>query len=181
MLEKTLESPLDCKEIRPVNPKGDQSWIFTGRTDAEAEAPILWPLDTKSQFTGKKLMLGKTEGRRENGQQRMRWLDGILSINGQEFEQTTGDSEGQGSLLCGSPWGCRVGHDLMTEQQQFVEWLWRLNRSIAVKCWKYCRQILMNPWKWLFVFFSNLARSHRLMTGYLLILNILPLLWVRLF
>ena len=63
VLEKTLESPLDCKEIKPVNPKGDQSWVFIGRTDVEAETPILWPPDTKSQLIGKALMLGKTEGR----------------------------------------------------------------------------------------------------------------------
>ena len=75
-LEKTLESPLDCKEIQPVHPKGDQSWIFIGRTDAEAETPILWPLGAKSWLTEKTLMLGKIEGRRR-GRQRMRWLDGI--------------------------------------------------------------------------------------------------------
>ena len=78
MLEKTLESPLDCEEIQPVHPKGNQPWIFTGRTDAEAEAPILWPSDAKSQLTEKKtLMLGKIEGKRRRGWQRMRWLDSI--------------------------------------------------------------------------------------------------------
>ena len=77
MLEKTLESPLDCKEIQPVHPKGDESWLFIGRTDVEAETPILWPPDVKSWFIQKILMLGKIEGRRRGGQQRMRWLDGI--------------------------------------------------------------------------------------------------------
>ena len=77
VLEKTLESPLDSEEIKPVNPKGNQSWIFIGRTDAEAEAPIMWPPDAKSWLTGKSLMLGKTEGKRRRGWQRMRWLDGI--------------------------------------------------------------------------------------------------------
>ena len=77
VLEKTLEIPLDCKEIKPVSPKGNQSWIFTGRTDAEAEAPILWPPDVKNDSLEKTLMLGKIEGRRRRGQQRMRWLDGI--------------------------------------------------------------------------------------------------------
>ena len=76
VLEKTLESPLDCKEIQPVHPKGDQSWLFIGRTGAEAETPILWPPDVKDSFE-KTLMLGETEGRRRRGQQRMRWLDGI--------------------------------------------------------------------------------------------------------
>ena len=72
------ESPLGCK-IKPVNPKGNQSWIFIGRTDAEAETPILWPPDSKNWLTGKNPMLGKTECRRRRGQQRMRWLDGITN------------------------------------------------------------------------------------------------------
>ena len=76
VLEKTLESPLDCKEIQPAHPKGGQSWVFTGRTDAEVETPILWPSFAKSWLIGK-VMLGKIEGRRRRGQRRMRWLDGI--------------------------------------------------------------------------------------------------------
>ena len=76
VLKKTLESPWDCKEIQPVHPKGDQSWVFTGRTDAEAETPILWPPDVKNWLILKTLMLGKIKGRRRR-QQRMRWLDGI--------------------------------------------------------------------------------------------------------
>ena len=75
VLEKTLESPLDGKEIQPVHPKGGQSWVFIGRTDVEAETPILWPPDSFE----KTLMLGKIEGRRRRGQQRMRWLDGITN------------------------------------------------------------------------------------------------------
>ena len=77
VLEKTLESPLDCKEIRPVHPKGYQSWIFTGRTDAEAETPLLWPPMRRADSFEKTLMLGKIEGRRRSGWQRMRWLNGI--------------------------------------------------------------------------------------------------------
>ena len=73
MLEKILESPLDCKEIQPIHPRGDQSWVFIGGTDFEAEAPILWPPH------GKTLMLGKIEGGRRREQQRMRWLDGITN------------------------------------------------------------------------------------------------------
>ena len=75
MLEKTLESPLDCKEIQPVHPEGNQSWIFIGRT--YVEAPILWPLDVKNFSFEKTLVLGRIEGRRRRGHQRMRWLDGI--------------------------------------------------------------------------------------------------------
>ena len=77
VLEKTLESPLDCKEIQPVHPKGDQSWVVIGRTDVEAETPMLWPPHAKSWLIGKDPDAGKTEGRRRRGWQRMRWLDGI--------------------------------------------------------------------------------------------------------
>ena len=77
VLEKTLESPLDCKEIQPVHAKGDQSWVFIGRTDAEAETPILWPLMRRADSFEKILMLGKIGGRRTRGRQRMRWLDGV--------------------------------------------------------------------------------------------------------
>ena len=76
MLEKTLESPLDCKEIQPVHPKGDQSWVFIGMTDVEAEAPILRP-PQRADSLEKTLMLGKIEGRRRREHQRMRWLDDI--------------------------------------------------------------------------------------------------------
>ena len=78
MLEKTLESPLDCKENKPVNPKGNQPWIFTGRTDAES--PTLWPPEMKSWLIGKTLMLVQTEGKRRTGWQRMRWFDNIIDL-----------------------------------------------------------------------------------------------------
>ena len=77
VLEKALESPLDCKEIQPVHPKWDQSWVFTGRTDAEAETPILWPPDVKNWLIGKDPDAEKDWGQEEKGRQRMRWLDGI--------------------------------------------------------------------------------------------------------
>ena len=119
VLEKTLESPLDCKEIKPVHPKRNQPWIFIGRTEAEAEAPILWPPDEKNQLTGKKtLMLRKTEGKRRRGWQRMRWLNGItdskdMSLNNSGRQWRTGKP---GVLqFTGSK---RVGHDLATEQQK---------------------------------------------------------------
>ena len=79
VLEKTLERPLDCKEIQPVHPRGDQSWVFIESIDVEAETPILWPPDAKNWLTGKTPMLGKIEGRRRRGWQRMRWLDGITN------------------------------------------------------------------------------------------------------
>ena len=79
MLEKTLENPLDCKEIKPVNPKGNQPWVFIGRTGAEAEAPVLGHPMRRADSLKKTLMLRKIEGRRRRGQKRMRWLDGITN------------------------------------------------------------------------------------------------------
>ena len=79
-MEKTLESPLDCKEIQLVHPKGNQFTIFVGRTDAEAETPILWQLMGRTDLLEKMLMMGKIEGGRKRGQQRMRWLDGITGL-----------------------------------------------------------------------------------------------------
>ena len=94
ILEKTLKSLLDSKEMKPVNPKGNQPWIFTGRTDAEAEAPILQPADAKSWLSGKDLMFGKIEGRRRRGQQRMRWLEGntdSMNVSLSELWETVKD------------------------------------------------------------------------------------------
>ena len=79
VVEKTLESPLDCKEIQPVHPKGDQSWVFTGRTEVKAEAPVLWPPERRADSLEKTLMLGGIWGRRRRGRKRMRWLEGITN------------------------------------------------------------------------------------------------------
>ena len=87
VLKKTLESPLDCMEIQPVHPKGDQSWVFIGRTDAEAETPVLWPPHGRVDSLEKTLMLGGIGGRRRRGQQRMRWLDGITDSMGMSLSQ----------------------------------------------------------------------------------------------
>ena len=117
MLEQTLESLLDCKESQSVNPKGNQSWIFTGKTDAEAEAPILWPPDAKSWLIGKDPDAGKDRGYEEKGMIEDEMVEWHHWLDGYEFGQTPGDSEGQGSLVCFSSWGCRGRHDLVTEQQ----------------------------------------------------------------
>ena len=105
VLEKTLDSPLDCKAIQPVHPKGNPSWIFIGRTHAEAEAPILWPPDVKNWLTGKDPDAGKDWRQEEKGtteDEMVRWYHWL---NGYEFEHALGDGEGQGSLVYFSPWG----------------------------------------------------------------------------
>ena len=103
VLKKTLESPLDIKEIKAVNPKGNQLWIFIGRTDAKP--PMVWIPDVKSWLIGKDTNARKDWGQERVGQQRMRWLDNIIDSNGHEFEQTPGHGEGQGNLACCRQWG----------------------------------------------------------------------------
>ena len=114
---ETLESPLDGKEIKPVNPKRNQSWIFFGRADAEAEAPILWPSEAKNWLIRKDPDTGK-DWRQEKGTTEDEIVGWHHQLNGHEFEQALGDGEGQGSLACYSSWGLRVRHDWATEQQQ---------------------------------------------------------------
>ena len=107
---------LDSKEIKPVNPKGNQHWIFTGRTDAEVL--ILWPSDAKNWLTGKDSDVGKDWRQEEKVTTQDEMVGWYLQLNGHEFKQTPGDSEGQGSLTCYSPWGCKQSDmTLATEQQ----------------------------------------------------------------
>ena len=105
VLEKTLESPLDCKEIQPVHPKGDQSWIFIERPDAEAETPILWPPDVKKWLIGKDSDAGKDWRQEEKGTMENKMVGWHHRLDGPEFEQAPGVGDGQGSLACCSPWG----------------------------------------------------------------------------
>ena len=105
VLEKTLESPLDFKEIQPVNPKGNQSWIFIGRTDAKAEAPILWAPDVKNWLIGKDPDAGKDWRQKEKGTIEDEMVGWHHSLDGHEFKQALGVGDGQGSLACCSPRG----------------------------------------------------------------------------
>ena len=113
---RRLKSPLDSKEIKPVNSKGNQPWIFIGRTDAAAEAPILWPPDAKSWFIRKYPDAGKDWEQEKKGTTKDEAVGWHNWLNGDESEQILGDNERQGSLVC--PWGHSVRHDLPTEQQQ---------------------------------------------------------------
>ena len=114
VLEKTLESPLDCKEIKPVNPKGNRSWIFVGKTDAEAKTSILWPSDAKKWLIGKDPEAGKDWRREEKGTTEDEMVGWHRRLNGPEFEQALGVGDGQGSLACYSPW-CRKDSDTMSD------------------------------------------------------------------
>ena len=115
VLEKTLENPLDCKGIKPVNPKGNQFWIFIRRTVAEAEAPILWLPDVKNWLVGKDPDAGKDWGQEEKGTTEDEMVGWHQWFNRHEFEQAPGDGEGWESLACSSPWGCK--------ESDTTEWL----------------------------------------------------------
>ena len=115
VLEKTLESLLDCKEIKPVNPKGNQPWIFIGRTDAEVEAPIIWPPDVKSQFIKKDPDAGKDWRQEEKGKTEDKMVGWHHWLNGHEFEQALGDGEGQ------EAW-CATVHGVTKSQTWLSDW-----------------------------------------------------------
>ena len=129
VLQKTLQSPLDSKKIKPVNPKGNQHWIFIGRTDTEAEVPILWSPDVKSQLIGKDPDAGKDWGQGQKGLTEDEMVGWHHWLNGHEFEWSLRDNKGQGSLVCCSSWGLRVRHNLVnggSEQEEpraVREWL----------------------------------------------------------
>ena len=130
VLEKNLESPSDCKAMIPINPKGNQSWIFIGRTDSEVEALILWPPDAKNWLLGKDPDAGKNWRQEENGtteDETVRWHH---RLDGHEFEHGLGVGGGHGSLACCSPWDCKKWN--MTEWLSWnssSSWQWECNRE----------------------------------------------------
>ena len=145
VLEKTLKSPLDCKDIQPVHPKGDQSWVFIGRTDAEAETPILWPPDVKNWLIGKDPDVGRDwvqEEKRTTEDEMVGWHHWL---NGHEFGWTPGVGDGQGGLAC-----CNSrGHKELdtTEQLNWTELNWRRLLTVTWSARKSTQSILkeINP------------------------------------
>ena len=119
VLEKILESPLDCKENQQVHPKGNQSCVFIGRTDVEAETPIFWPPDAKSWLIGKDPDVGKDWKQEEKGTTEDEMIERHHRLNGYEFEQAPGVSDGQGSLVCCSPGVWKN----QTQLKDWTDWL----------------------------------------------------------
>ena len=119
MLEKAVENPLDCKEIKPTHPKGNQSWLFIGKTDGKAEAPELWPPDAKNWLIGKDPDAGKDWRQEEKGTTEDEMVGWHHQLDGHEFEQVLGVGDGQGSLECCSPQGLKESDT--TEQLNWAE------------------------------------------------------------
>ena len=153
VLEKTLESLLGCKEIQPVHPKGDKSWVFIGKTDAEAETPILWPPDVNNWLTGKDSDAGNNWRQEEKGMTEDEIVGWHHQLNGHEFKQAPRDGEGQGSLACGSPSSSRVSHDWATE----------LNWSQQMIC-RACKPHVGNSFCW-FLLWSDYLHCFPAVTG----------------
>ena len=136
VLEKTLESPLDCKEIQPVHSEGDQPWVFIGRTDAEAETPILWPPHVKSWLIGKESDAVRDWRQEEKGTTEDEMAEWHNRLDGRDFEWTPGVGDGQGGRVLWFMWSQRVRHDWATE----LNWnelklcIWVLNPYVCVYC-----------------------------------------------
>ena len=137
VLEKTLGSPLDSKEIKLVSPKGNQPWILIGRTDAEAEAPILWPPDVMSRLTEKDPDAGKDWGQEEKGATEDEMVGWHQQLNGYEFGQTLGDDEGQERLACCSPWGFKESDMTKWLKNNKMKGYWD-KTPLQVKINQYC-------------------------------------------
>ena len=134
VLEKSLESPLYRKEIKPVNPKGNQLWRFIGKTDVETEAPILWPPEAKSWLIRKDPGAEKDWRQEEKGKTEAEMVGWQHWLDGHEFEQAPSVGDGQGSLACCSPCGCRVGHNWVTELN-WKHWIPLKSTSIPAINW----------------------------------------------
>ena len=134
VLEKTLESPLNCKEVQPVHPKGDQSWVFMGRTDAKAETPILWPPHVKSWLIGKDCDAGRDWGQEEKGTTEDEMAGWHHRLDGYELEWTPGVSDGQGGLVCCDSWGHKESDT--TERLKWTElnWVKKSNKIRTITC-----------------------------------------------
>ena len=126
VLEKTFDSHLDCKDIQPANPKGNQCWMFIERTDTEAEAPIVWPLDVKTQLTEKDLMLGNIEGERRRGKQRMRWFNSItdsMDMNLSKLQEMVEDRKA----------GYDTVHGVAKSWTQLSNWTTTIQRTLVLQ------------------------------------------------
>ena len=132
MLEKTIQSLLDCKEVQPVNTKGNRSWIFIGKTDAEAETSIVWPPDVKSWFLRKDPNAAKDWGQKDKGMTEDEMAGWHQWLDGHEFEQAPGVSDGQGSLACCSTWGCKE-----SDMTEWLNWTGNLTICPCLKCQKH--------------------------------------------
>ena len=129
VLEKTPESPLDCKEIQPVYPKGDQSWVFIGRTDVEAETPVLWPPDVKSWLIWKDPKAGKDWGQEAKGMTEDEMVGWHHRLSGQGFGWTPGVGDGQGGLACCSSWGCKE-----SDRTEWLNWTDMQRENVVESC-----------------------------------------------
>ena len=139
VLEKTLESPLDCKEIQPVHHKENQSWIFIGRIDAKAETPILWPPDAKKWLIWKDSYARKDWKQKEKGMTEDKMVEWHHQLDGHEFEQAPGLDDGQGSLVCCSPWGRKESDT--TKQLNWTEVMGKLSKITALNINKVNQEI----------------------------------------
>ena len=137
MLEKTLESPLDCKEIQPVHSKGDQPWVFFGRNDAKAETPVLWPPHVKSWLIGKASDAGRDWGQEKNRTTEDEMVGWHHRLDGLKFEWTLGVGDGQGGLVCCDSWGGKESDT--TERLNWTE------LKVKVKLLS-CVQLFATPW-----------------------------------
>jgi len=156
VLEKTLESPLDCKEIQPVHFKGDQPWVFFGRTDVEAETPILWPPHAKSWLTGKDSDAGRVWGQEERGTTEDEMAGWYHWLDGRESERTLGVGDGQGGLACCDSWGHKESDT--TEWLNWIElnwWFYSINTALS-----FLSSPMDELWGW-FLFFCYHEYSHQ--------------------